>query len=599
MAGLEEIRSTKRTIADMIIKGADQNEIDMFLASKKMTVDDLEESKHTLMRAGVQTLGGMAGGALAAPAIAAGVGAAAVPIGIGLGSSMAGQAYDRYREMTGQAVPETPQQAAISAGEDFALDVISPIALSKGIYAGKKILSSIAEPARGMFKAAPLEQYTKVGVQPTAAQVTQSKGLGIVENVLSDYPFSSGPLQKRAQQNLEQLKVANEFLAKEYGDILEKGEFGLLLKGGSEKALERLSGTFDKLYSRVSSEIGADPQKLTNTVNTLKTLVAESKAGPSSGVVNLAQEIVTKAKENGGGLSWDALKKYRTKIGDMLRDPQLVSTRNMQSGDLKRLYAGMTADMEEAAANAGPKVHARWRAVNKYYDTKMARDVPILENIINKGYADDVWNVVMQSSNQGGQRLQTLRRNMKQEEWDAVAGTVLGRLGIANPSQQLHSGDLFSPGTFLTNWNKLSEPAKRALFSGGKYEPLFNELKEFVHVVGDIKNVEQLANKSKTGSVLMFYSLMNTMGGAAGFAAGGTEGAAKGVAATTAMMVAPYSLSKLMTSEKFVRWMADGVKIAKANPQAMSTHLSRLMVLRFEDEIQEEVNGVIRQIIGE
>jgi hypothetical protein len=61
----------------------------------------------------------------------------------------------------------------------------------------------------------------------------------------------------------------------------------------------------------------------------------------------------------------------------------------------------------------------------------------------------------------------------------------------------------------------------------------------------------------------------------------------------------PYGAAKLLTSEKFVRWLSDGVKVMKTSPQDMSTHLSRLMVLRFREDIQEDVDNVIRTILDQ
>lgn len=586
------IKSVKQNIATMIIKGANQDEIDLYVSSRGLTLDDLKEDKHTLDRAAWQTVGGVIGGAVASP------GAVTTPVGIGLGSAIFGQAHDIVKEFEGRKTPETPVERAVGSAEDFALDVISPIALSKGIYGVKKVAGAIGSKARGVFKPAGYEVYKKFGVNPTAATATQSKGLAIAESALSDFPISSDIFQKRAQANIEQLTMANRFLAKEYGPILSREEIGLLLKKAAPGVLEKYSKVYDKLFNAVGIEIGSNPQSIKNTLVTLNTLVRESKLGPESGVLKFAKEIVEKSKTAGGGLPWDALKKHRTKIGDLLKDPMLVSNRNIQSGDLKRIYAALTADMEQAATSAGEKTHAKWRAANKYFETKLTRDIPILEDIIKKKYPEEVFDAVMRSSKKGGTRLKLLRKQLSEKEWDAVAGTVLGKMGVETPGAASHAEELFSPSTFMTRWKQMSETAKRALFRGGRYASLAKELDDFVKVAGDMKAVEQLANKSKTGSVLMFYGLFQSTAGATGMILSGPGGMATGVGVGTMTVGLPRLTAKLLTNDKFVRWINQGFKIAKTQPNNMSTHLGRLMVLRFKEDIQGDVDNVINYFLG-
>lgn len=592
------IKNVKQNISRMIAQDATEDEIDLYIAGLGLTVDDLQESKHTLERASAQTVGGVIGGAVSG----------GNPMGIALGSGIAGQAHDLMKEAQGKKLPEPLITRSVGATGDVLLDAISPVALSKGIYLGKKVgapvLSKVGKWV-GKSKASPqpppLKTFTEIGVKPSPGTVTGKKSLQIAENALSDFPFSATPIQRSAQKNIAELRTSLQFLAKEYGPVLSQEEMGVLLKSGAAKEIDRLSdpvvGVFEKLYGFLGREIGTDPQSVSNTTSMLKTIIKESESGPDSSIGMLAKELVGKAKASGGGLPFEALKKFRTKWGEMLKDPTLVSTRNIQQGDLKRLYGAITLDMEDAALKSGPKAHAKWRAVNKYFQTKMTRDVPILESIIKKGYPEEVQNVLMQSSAKGGSRLRLLRKQMSQREWDAVSGTVLGDMGYATPSAQDYTGKAFSVESFMTRWSKLSTPAKRALFKGGRYEPLAKELDNFVKVAGSMKEVQKIANKSKTGSVLMFFSLFSQAlsGGGIGAAAGGTTGAISGALAGMGFAIgAPKITAKLLMSPKFVRWLAGGIKIAKTKPDAMAVHLGRLMVLRHRENMREDVDNIIR-----
>jgi len=313
----------------------------------------------------------------------------------------------------------------------------------------------------------------------------------------------------------------------------------------------------------------------------------------------MAQEIVQKAKLNNGGLPWDAIKNWRTYVGDLMKDPALVSTRNIKSGDLKRLYGALTHDMEQAALQAGPKVHAKWRAANKYFETKLLNDVPIIEEVIKKKLPEEVFDTIMKSSPKGGTRLRALRKNLSKKEWDAVAGTVLGEMGLEKPGAGATRERIFSPGTFLTNWRKMSSQAKRALFKGSRYEGLSKSLDQFVNISSDMKAIERMANVSNTGPIIAFYSMLAGMGLVGGTVLAGGEGFAGSAGTLATVALGSRGMAKLMTNPKFVRWLANGAKIAKTRPNDMSVHLSRLMVLRFKDDVQDDVNKVVNYILDQ
>lgn len=541
-----------------------------------------KSSSFDLARAGFQMLGGMVGGAVASP------GGITTPVGIGLGSSMGGQAYDRAKELLKAKEPDTAIEAGKVAAEDFVLDVISPIALSKGVYAAKKIGGAALNKVRsGIFPAKDLSKFQQFGVKPTAATATGSKGFGIIESALGDFPLSSRPLQQSAKENMEALKFSSEYLAKEYGPILTKEEMSRLVQGGARGAMDRLDDVYGKLFRRVAEQIGDNPQALGNTRDILTKFAQEASTGPESGIMKIGTDILQKADAQGGGLAFESLKKFRSKVGDMMKDPSLISTRDIQSGDLKRLYGALTQDMEQAAKAAGPKAHASWRAANKYFEISINQKVPILEEIVKKGYSEDAYNIVMRASEKGGSRLRTLRRQMPNDEWNAVSGTIFGNLG--------GEGTTFSANTFLTNWKKLSPEAKTALWAGTKHQGLYKQINEFASVAGDFKSIEALANKSKTGSVLMFFSLYGALGGAVGGIAGrGAGGAISGATTLASLSAIPYATAKLFTSQPFVRWLTQGMQIAKTNPNAMSVHLGRLFVLREKENIRDEIDDVIR-----
>lgn len=596
---MANIPAVKRNIAKMLQQSASETEIDAYLNSVGVTHQELRDYRPIdVKRIGLQMMGGAAGGL-----VGAGAGPVGSAVGIGLGSGMAGQAYDLAQEAAGAKPRDTLAERMRIAGEDVMLDVISPFAMSKGVYGIKKLASKLGQKSRGIYKPAEYWVYKRFGVEPTAAMVTRSKGLAGAEEGLSKFPVTSDIMQRAGEERMQQLTLANRYLASEYGQILEREEVGTLLKKAVPGVLDKYENIYGKLFSRVADDVQANlPNglaQINNTVETLRELIQRSQAGPDSNITRFAKRIEEKAQASGGGLPWKALKDHRTRIGYMLKDPVMRSQANLDQGELKALYGALTQDMEQAALQAGEKTHAKWRAANKYFETKMARDVPILEDVMKKKYPEEVLDAVLRSSQKGGTRLRLLKNQLSKKEWDAVVGTSLYEMGLETPGAGATVERVFSPRTFLSNYRKMSHSAKRVLFQGTEYNGLPKELDNFLHVVSDMTAAQKMANVSNTGPIIGFYSLLYGTGALTGGMLQGPEGIAKGVAFATGAVAVPRLTAKLLTSPKFVRWLATGANIAKTHPNDLSSHLGRLMVFRFREDIQEDVDQVIKSIIGE
>jgi hypothetical protein len=56
-------------------------------------------------------------------------------------------------------------------------------------------------------------------------------------------------------------------------------------------------------------------------------------------------------------------------------------------------------------------------------------------------------------------------------------------------------------------------------------------------------------------------------------------------------------MAKLLTNRRFVKWLADGARVAKTNPGSIPSHMARLTFLATkDDEIKEEVQQLMDQL---
>ena len=133
--------------------------------------------------------------------------------------------------------------------------------------------------------------------------------------------------------------------------------------------------------------------------------------------------------------------------------------------------------------------------------------------------------------------------------------------------------DAWSPDTFMTNWSKLSDPAKARMFGG---KDIAQDINAIVIYADRLKQVGSVRNFSNTAR--------NTIGatwlGAIGLqgASGDLEGAAK----TAAMGGMAYGAGRLlMASPAFRQWMRGSMAriAANPNPQNVRTNVRRLSTI--------------------
>ena len=168
--------------------------------------------------------------------------------------------------------------------------------------------------------------------------------------------------------------------------------------------------------------------------------------------------------------------------------------------------------------------------------------------------------------------LRGVKSSLRPEEWGEVVSEVVRRMGVATPGAQDAAGEVFSPATFVTNWNRLSPEAK-ALFFDGKALPngFRGQMDALVRVVERGKDAGAQLNKSRSGSVMGNLAV----GSALGSAGASMDPAA--ILTAGAAAIGANATARLMTQPRFLRALRsyyetgtlDGlIRLANSNYQA-------------------------------
>lgn len=214
---------------------------------------------------------------------------------------------------------------------------------------------------------------------------------------------------------------------------------------------------------------------------------AMSSVSKAKAIEDTLGELQAAAAATEGKLPYEAIKKLRTLVGQELQDAGLMS--DFPRSKFKALYASLSGDMESAARAAGPEAHQAFQRANNYTRAGMAR-VEAIERVIDKsGGPEKVFEAAMSGTKDGGTTLRSVMQSLPPEGQRAVTAAVIKRMGLATPGAQDAAGDVFSAQTFLTNWNRVSPEAKRALFD--RHGPQFSQ---------DMDRISRVAENIRDGS---------------------------------------------------------------------------------------------------
>lgn len=545
-----------------------------------MDVGDIGEN----LRVGYEVVGGAIGGgaaALVAPATA-GASAVAIPAAAAAGAGVGGALFDWMSQ--GILGAEDTRSATKIIGDAGIETGVNFIGGKLGEAAGKMlgkfknvVANKIKKPVTEVTGAA-----SRMGVELPAGTVTGSKTLQLAEEALSKAPFAADVIGDKYSKSLSGManfaKSASEKLSAETGET----RVGMSILSGAKKQVESFKSESSRLYDNLWStmpkdskvEIGAFTSKLKEIATQFSDDPQFEKILTSPAIKSLLS--AAKRSEKAGGVSVSTLKALRTKIGNELSDKSSLT--DVAHGELKQLYGALASDMEKAAESFGPGASKALEYANSYYRAGAEMIENLYDPIIKKETPEMIARSIFGQEGAALKQypytqMKTLLDKMPKDVRNNVRAEIVRRLGLAKAGAQNESGDIFSPATFMTNYNRMDSKTKNLIFNTPELRSAIGDLAK---VSSAIKDRAKMANNSGTaGSTLMLQVLTG------GLAVSGNLGLAGAV-------LTPYASAKLMTSPAFVRWLTKSASI-KTQSQ-MGAHIGRLIAIgEANPDIQDEL----------
>jgi len=327
---------------------------------------------------------------------------------------------------------------------------------------------------------------------------------------------------------------------------------------------------------------------------TAATEVSRGRASQARELESTIDQLQAAAEASGGKLPYQAVQKLRTLVGNELESTSLVA--DVPRSKWKAVYAALSRDMEGAATT--PEAKQALDRANRYFNARSKRIDEIDRVIDRNGGAEKIYQAVMGGVKDGGSTLRAVMQSLPEEGQKAVTAAALRRMGLANPGAQDAAGEAFSASTFLTNWNKASPEARRALFD--RYGPGFSKNLDKVSKVAERIKESQGALSNASGTARQGVSLgywgsiaaSVLTGNLATAATLGTGGAGANI------------LARILTNPKTVKWLADNAdrpigalpaqinvlkRLGKENNDADATELAAALSEQLENgEYQQD-----------
>ena len=533
-------------------------------------------------------------------------------LGGGLSAGRAATQAPTVASRTGNLLTAQPVQQAIAAaggsgaagvaresgagpGTQLLAGLGGGLAPSAAAATGSAALRGAIRGRSGEPMQRAIADFNALGATPSVGQASGNRMVQGVENLLAGAPTSSGVMNRFAERQADDLggglqaaanNLSRNASAERAGRAVERGTDAF---AGNTKAVKRA------LYWNADRFIPQTTQvPLANTWQAIVKLTTPTPgaAATTGALINprvqqLRQTLEQDLAAGNGQIPYEALKRIRSDIGEAISDFSLSP--DTPTRELKQLYASLSRDMEAAARAQGPEaVKAATRANN--YTRAVADRMETVQRVIDKnGGPERVFEAAMSGTRDGGTTLRAVMQSLPKDGQKAVTAAVIKRMGLATPGAQDATGDVFSAGTFLTNWNRVSPEAKRALFD--RYGPAYSaNMDRIARVASNIKEGSKVyANPSGTAN----RAAALTYG--AGLVASLFDPSSYSTVALVSGGATANLAARALTKPEYVAWLANATKAPKGAALAQIYALRGIGEKQGDHELVELANALLQE----
>lgn len=351
-----------------------------------------------------------------------------------------------------------------------------PGGLMQAATAGTKYAVRGGEEGRKAMAQRVVDLEAAGVTNPTMGLASGNRFIGGVENILSATPGAVGVMRNARQGILDELQATANKAADMASTNRGSLESGVGIQSGLKSFKTDFKGTQKDLYGKLDGFIkNQDEVGIANTMGALQRLNADipsmpnlSKQFKNSRMVGIEDALkkdmaATDIAGARTGIPYEAAKKLRTLVGGEIENSNFLS--DIPRDKWKAVYGSLSGDIESLAATKGSQALQASNRANDYTRSgiaRMERTAPFADLTA----PESAYKLLANTLNENVSTFQSVKKSLPEGARGQVAGTVIERLGKATNGNQNAGGEVWSPETFLTNWNKITPKGKSELLSG-------------------------------------------------------------------------------------------------------------------------------------
>lgn len=421
------------------------------------------------------------------------------------GIGVLGTAYSAGAGLVGEIAGGTPTQERKLARD---LMMMGEVAVPE--------LAGVSSVSVANRSAAQAVKRAEKGLSPAMRGARAASDLGITPSLgaggkvramtaatLEKMPLAGGVIGDDAARFVGEVEQAAQRITAKIGTARNASDAGAALQSGLGKFVTNFKTRSGQLFDDVAKHIPRDTRVAApSTVRAIREAVEPFKNNPE-----IAQQLglnkwARLADDLDNGMTWEAATRLRSSIGESIGKIN-GPLADMDQGRLKRVYAQLTDDLASAASQAGPDAERAWTRAQTYYKSGAERISKQLDKTISAQSPERAFEAfaAMAKKDRASadvRRMAAIKSSMPKDEWREVSASIIDRLGRASPGAQNAAGDAFSPASFLTEWNKLSNEAKNILLP----KSVRSELDKLADVAERVKAANAERNFSNTGTAI-------------------------------------------------------------------------------------------------
>lgn len=473
-------------------------------------------------------------------------------------------------------------ERALAGGVGAATGALAGGALSLGggAFARRLAMRRRAAPTRAQTDGqAALAAMERQGITPFAPDVGGGAVRRAASTISQTIPGVQ-PLIAGARRTLDTAQAVRDRVAASLGTPVNVEATGEAARAGANAYRARTSARIGRIYDAAEAAGG---QARVSTPEALRVLNQELAPLRESPVQGAGVSILEGLRERlAGDVTVRGLRNARSVLREEFENNGLrrsnverIANRVLDAA-ADDVANGLSAQGLDTAARQYRVADRMWRerlqVIDEYLD-------PILGDAQGAGAksGEQIVKGLKAAMAGNNRRFSGFIGALPPQEQQIVRASLISRLGQASKGQQDEGGEVFSLGTFLTNWNDIGERAKDTLF-GTEGRAALNDL---AIAATASKEAQRYANHSNTGGVA--GNLLTAASGLGGIQTLGTA------------LALQYGAGRLLASPRFARWLARPPRAQ--TPQSQAAYVARLTrIARAEPAIANDILDLQRRL---